>query len=629
MSDMASEIKLPEGVTPTQVLTYRLRGTKMEGHITPELVEVWQTLNQEQQDAFVALIPPLQSRRPRHVFVTGSAGTGKSYWLTVVLKFLKCVYPNIAVTGMTGRAAGCITSDAHQATTLHHIIPLCKTLKQSKKVLSEKPLQVEYLRSLHLIVIDEVSMLRAFDAVTMDQLLRTVLGAPAQTMGGLTFLFVGDLKQIPPVCPDEEKNIPSKAQFFFENTQFYTSMFGENSERVFIFKQNFRQSGDAAWAGLLERVGTKTMTPEDVDVILDRCTTNPPESAIHVYPHLKEVEERNERCFNALPGEVIKLEPVVEYVRASDTVRTADLDAVAVALFAEYEIPRVVKVKRGARVILGTNINVSEGQCNGACFFFVGVERQCVLVVRREEDLNNRAQYIAIPPKLWIKRVPPLGEVTIRMHVYRLGYASTVHGIQGITLDQIAVKVDRAFMPGMVYVALSRVRRLEDLYVIGFDVDKVTIADCVRAFYTKLAVIDQKRQVARAKMYEEISQEVRKKAIEEAERRDLLDLVHNGLLDEFKSDGEEEGISPPLLLGPDSPPPREIADAPPKSRHTIIVPNGSAHVVQRAVPAPPRAEHVDLKGKRRAPSCDTAMDTADQAAAREIMDDINAPPCKR
>lgn len=465
---------------------------------------------------------------PPHVFMTGSAGTGKSY----VIKVLKTMFEWWSTTNRhrsnepvllcapTGVAAFNINGQTlHSALTM----PVEKRGAAQEAGLTPNALRTlrERFRNTLLIIVDEVSMMGDRVLHQLNQRLNHIFEPDLEGMdvsrkvyGDRAVLFVGDPAQLPPVC----------ASFYFDDTINIQvgpyHLFKSYFHPVLLTVQH-RQSGDNTFAELLNRVRLQQQTEEDIKLLYSRSLEieNPEKElilqqyhsqewrkAVHLYPTKAEVASYNEESLtrlsiraNATLYRIIARDTPTEIPDSVDSDNTGGL-------------PKYLTIAIGAEIMIRQNIDVKDGLHNGARGVIVGISwPDGVAPTQSITPGPSNTITTKIVPSIWVSfhddrvgrsRPSRLFNNTIRaieivpicisfeyarasVTRYQLplliAFAMTIHKSQSLTLDKVVIQAGKhKFNPGQLYVALSRAKRLEDIILLQFNPQKIKIAQKVR-----------------------------------------------------------------------------------------------------------------------------------------------------
>jgi ATP-dependent DNA helicase PIF1 len=403
-----------------------------------------------------------------NVFLTGAPGAGKTYLLNQYIKYLEDYQITPAVTAYTGVAASHINGR-----TLHSWAGLTRgpVLSEEQEIERIKRSQwiVDRIKAARVLIIDEISMLHPAEFDRVDLICRTARKSP-EPFGGLQLICCGDFFQIPPVGQLRAMSADGKTlqeQFVIDSAAWKNA-----NMRVCYLHEQHRQ-GDAELLGILAEIRSGRVTPAVVKLLESRINAGvaAPIGIARLYTHRLNVDEINKTQLQNLKEQEMVYE-VYEYGPA----------AMIEKLKRDHEVDRFV-LKVGARVMFTKN-NMSAGYVNGTLGEVIGFQEG--------GDGNNGESADGSAPQAAIEMNPIImtfdkrkiipGRVQYRIDDDRgktrasvsqlplkLAWAITVHKSQGMTLDAAEIDLGRAFDRGMGYVALSRVRKLENISLIGFN----------------------------------------------------------------------------------------------------------------------------------------------------------------
>ena len=373
-----------------------------------------------------------------NVFLTGAPGAGKTYVLNQFVGRAMRAGKRVAVTASTGIAATHLGG-----TTIHSWSGL--GIRDS---LSSDDLQwlkgndrlVKRYNSTDILVIDEVSMLHGarLDMVNEAAKLLRQNEAP---FGGLQVVLVGDLYQLPPI------NRAGEAVDFVHTS----ATWAELNPRVCYITEQHRQSGHDGLLDLLEAMRAGTLGDEHRYLVGERMGKQPADDAIvtRLYSHNLDVDAINQKHLAAI-------------LDSSHTFRmtTKGSKARLEQLIKSVLAPEELVLKVGAEVMFVAN-NFAEGFVNGS--------RGQVIAFRGGSPVVSlvTGKTIYVEPHSWTLSEDGKIKAEVAQLPLRLAWAITIHKSQGMSLDAAEIDLSRAFTPGMGYVALSRVRTLEGLYLKG------------------------------------------------------------------------------------------------------------------------------------------------------------------
>lgn len=374
----------------------------------------------------------------RSVYLTGSAGSGKTHLLNQYIGYLKEHGVEVAVTASTGIAA------THMGgVTIHSWSGLGVKSELSDydlDALTQKQYLYRRFEKTKVLIIDEISMLHHFRLDLVDRILREAkhTGAP---FGGIQVIFCGDLFQLPPVSRVGE--IEGKFAY-------HSNAWKELGPTVCYLEGQFRQKDDRILE-VLSAIRENRVTTDVHEVLETRRGQKPTNTTTptRLYTHNIDVDMVNQRELEKIPGETRTFE-----------MNTKGHDVLVDILKKSCLAHPVLALKKGARVMFVKN-NMEMGYANGTLGTVVDFLPHAPIV-----EILSGEKIIAEPVE-W--RIEEEGKVKagLTQVPLRLAWAITVHKSQGMSLDAIEVDLSKSFEPGMGYVALSRVRTLGGLSLLG------------------------------------------------------------------------------------------------------------------------------------------------------------------
>ena len=391
----------------------------------------------------------------RSVFLTGKAGTGKTTFLKYITQTTTKRFVVLAPTGVAAINAG--------GSTIHSFfqLPLCPYLPDVKELITEYQMPERYrslrkerikiIRTLDLLIIDEISMVRADLLDAVDMTLRKYRRND-RPFGGVQLLMIGDAQQLSPVVKEAERQYMSQV---YQSPYFFHSKALGRLQYVTIELRKVHRQKDAEFLDILNAVREDRMTPQLLKKINERVGVIPAvqedgTEPIRLTTHNARADEVNRRKLAELPDDV--------------SLFAAQVDGD----FPEHSYPAddVLELKPGAQVMFIRND--SEGRYyNGK---IAKVEKICKGVVTVSDATGT---LIDVAPVEWPNTQYELddesGEIcqsvvgTFRQIPLRIAWAITIHKSQGLTFDNVIIDAGAAFAFGQVYVALSRCRSLEGI----------------------------------------------------------------------------------------------------------------------------------------------------------------------
>lgn len=403
----------------------------------------------------------------RHVFLTGKAGTGKTTFLRKLIKLthkktLICAPTGIAAINASGTTIhslfqlpfGSFFPDAAATLINENITFNFNTPKTLVKHLNMQGNKRRMLQELELLVIDEVSMLRADMLDAIDFALRYVRRNRNVPFGGVQLLFIGDLHQLPPVVKNDEWRIMAR---FYKSIFFFDALALQNNPPVYIELDKIYRQDDAVFIDLLNNLRNNKITAEDTALLQQHFKRDfkpaADENYITLTTHNNKADGINRERLTQLQTKSYFFEAKVQ------------------GEFNEYAYPndKSLELKVGAQVMFIKNDMTAEKRYyNGKIGIIHYIEKDLIEVELPEDKL-----VIQISPYTWENVKYKLDEATneiqenvagsFTQYPIKLAWAITVHKSQGLTFDKAIVDVGDAFAAGQAYVALSRLRALKGL----------------------------------------------------------------------------------------------------------------------------------------------------------------------
>lgn len=430
------------------------------------------SLTDEQKRAFSLV------EQGHSIFLTGPGGTGKSFLLKAMYEMIPVrTGKHVAVTALTGCAALLI---GRFAKTLHSwagvglaresAAVLTATVRRSGKALRR------WLGT-DILIIDEVSMMTPDLLEKLDAIAKLLL-RNSKPMGGLQVVFVGDFYQLPPVLKDTHEEIP----FVFES-----EVWRELVQTTVSLTRILRQT-DPVFHTILDEARKGKISPQSLQILQTR--TNQPWQDLKVRPTLlftrrAEVDTVNERNLKSLKTErhVFRAETVFSPIEATKglTKESPEVKRIVEKMDKEGPYMGELILAIGAQVMLLTNLDFDAGLVNGSRGVITGFDSSGAALVQ-----FLRGDPIPVPTASW-ESVEFEG-LSRKQIPLKLAYAITIHKAQGATLDCALIDIGTStFEYGQAYVALSRVKNLESLYIWDVDPTAFRAHPKVVDFYTRLS----------------------------------------------------------------------------------------------------------------------------------------------
>lgn len=398
-----------------------------------------------------------------NVFITGPAGTGKSFILRILKKIFKGYITLTATTGISAANIGGVT--IHSWSGIQQLqIPFPQILWKCKQ---------NNIKNCDLLIIDEISMLSAFVLEYLDKLFKLVRNNN-YPFGGIQVVFIGDFLQLPPVAIKEELNVyESKGRYCFES-----NVWNELNLKTIYLSKIYRQN-DINFCNILNHFRQGCLTNSDISSIKNRyVSANLVENKLHLFSTKAHVNNYNKQQLDKINSEEV-------YFESMDKINPALIknkhtkDQLLKRLDKNIQAQDIVVLKQGCRVMLVKNYK-QDNVYNGFCGTVIEVNKTSVTV---KFDNGYEGKYYRDKFEYYENET----YIGSRFQIpFILAYAITIHKAQGLTLDEAVVDCSSAFASGHVYVALSRVKKLENLYILGFDEGKIYADKKAQIFYKNL-----------------------------------------------------------------------------------------------------------------------------------------------
>lgn len=398
-----------------------------------------------------------------HIFLTGKAGTGKTTFLRKIRSMTHKRMIVVAPTGVAAINAGGVTIHSFFQLPFGPQLPESNTpgnefdsdnvKTAAARMQKINRTKINIIKSLDLLVIDEISMVRADLLDAIDSVLRRYRNRHLP-FGGVQLLMIGDLQQLAPIAKEEEWQL---LRNYYETVYFFSSRALQQCKYVSIELKHVYRQADKYFIDLLNKVRDNQLDNESIELLNKRYIRNfeipENEGYITLTTHNYQSQQINQQKLAGLKGKLLKFQAETE------------------GDFPEYAYPTdlSLELKTGAQVMFVKNDpNVGKRFFNGKIGKLIRIEDE-TLFVKCPDDEDE----IEVEPLAWhncrysineeSKEIKETIVGTFTQYPLKLAWAITIHKSQGLTFEKAVIDANSAFAHGQVYVALSRCKTLEGL----------------------------------------------------------------------------------------------------------------------------------------------------------------------
>jgi len=380
-----------------------------------------------------------------NVFLTGSAGAGKTYTLNQYINYLKARKVPVAITASTGIAATHMNG-----MTIHTWagIGIKDFLGDADlKNMKERKYLKEHLENAQVLIIDEISMLHAKQLNLVNQVLKYFKESD-EAFGGIQVVVAGDFFQLPPVSKNEERN---RDKFCFMSEAWVEAKF-----RVCYLTEQHRQD-DETLNQILNAIRAQDLQHNHIQALTSVRQQDIGETFTRLYTHNLDVDNLNFQHLNAIDGESHQFNAVLD-----------GNEKLLETLKSSVRAPEELTLKKHAKVMFVKN-NFDMGYINGSLGEVIGFEEDDEHGLLPKVQLSD-GSVLLVEPETWsVENDAGKAIASFQQIPLRLAWAITIHKSQGMTLEAAEINLSHTFEKGQGYVALSRLKSLEGLRLTGFN----------------------------------------------------------------------------------------------------------------------------------------------------------------
>ena len=386
-----------------------------------------------------------------NVFLTGSAGAGKTYTLNQYIQYLKARKVPVAITASTGIAATHMNG-----MTIHTWagIGIKDVLSDHDlKNMKERKYLKEHLENAQVLIIDEISMLHAKQLNLVNQVLKYFKESD-EAFGGIQVIVAGDFFQLPPVGKPEERN---RDKFCFMSEAWVEAKF-----RVCYLTEQHRQGNDLL-NDILNAIRRQSIHDDHIQALQATRQQDIGETFTRLYTHNADVDQINYQHLNAIEADGKQFDAKCDgNAKLVETLKSS------------VRAPESLVLKKHAKVMFVKN-NFDMGYINGSLGEVVGFEEDDEYGVLPKVQLTDGTTLL-VEPETWSvdndagKTIASFQQIPLR-----LAWAITIHKSQGMTLAAAEINLSHTFEKGQGYVALSRLQSLSGLRLLGFNLQALEL----------------------------------------------------------------------------------------------------------------------------------------------------------
>ena len=432
-------------------------------------------LSESQKDAFKLF------KENKNLVILGSAGTGKSWIIKTMEEYINTNKRDSKIylcstTGISAYNIGGMTIHSFMGigTGEMEIEALICKINRKKKYRDR-------IITTDILIIDEVSMLSAELFEKLNRICQAIRKSK-QFFGGIQIILTGDLLQM---CPVFNRNIEftkgeeQDTRLIIESPEF-TKEFNKKNGNVVILIENFRQKNDSTFINLLLRVREGKHTEDDINVLKSRLNIKPKGNPVHIVSSNKSAQIINDSNVSKIK------EPVNKYIAIYKDSGKEHEELLVKELKFQFKQKGIdtLELKKGARVMLTKNIDVSIGLVNGSLgtidsFIEEGNQEYPIVM------FDNGIKQLILPISIELELDGCKASAT--QVPLMLAYAITIHKSQSLTLESAVLDLADTFCDGQVFVALSRLKSLDGLYLKSFNPTKIKVNKKMKEFYNKIS----------------------------------------------------------------------------------------------------------------------------------------------
>lgn len=433
---------------------------KERGKLVFNYLEHREKLDDDQQKAFFYAM----AGEP-FLLITGAAGSGKTHLIKTIKDALTAMGRGVMLLAPTGVAAINVGG-----ATIHSQLDIPRGIAPLHRMKENTNLE-ELLKHIDIVIIDEISMVLSDMIPAIEHRLRYCGPNPKEPFGGIQLIMVGDLLQLPPILKNEDREAFTHAGFDAANPYFYKEL-NVNSIKNIVLKNSYRQDDDN-FRAVLNQIREGKNLSDAIRTINEHCYNNSYNNELLTLCSTKPMAKAiNDEKLHKLHGDSFLYTAETKDSRDINKNDMLDIDDL-------FQTPQKLELKIGARVMVTRNHYNSENNNlpslipNGTLADVVKLDKNAIKVKLRTVAPGKIFDVPIVP---WDRQrysfskeenmVIEKTDISFKQFSLKLAWAITIHKSQGLTLENYVLDLgDNAFAPNLVYVALSRARKFEDIHL--------------------------------------------------------------------------------------------------------------------------------------------------------------------
>lgn len=428
-------------------------------------------ISKEQQIAFDLF------KEEKNVLLTSCGGCGKSYIIKVMYDYIKEKFPckKIFITSTTGISAysiNGITINSYMGfgTGEQDINSLFKKIKKSKEA-------VNRLLTTDILIIDEISMLSAEIFEKINILLKTIRRND-NLFGGIQVVLSGDFLQLQPVFKTQD----SSNNLILLESKIFCQYFSKKLQNIIILKENYRQENNV-FQKYLNELRSGKLHPDFEKLINDKISSNNNNNKeidskyIHLVPSNHQADQINNYYLDKIKTQTFTFDSIISKTNINKDIE----DMLENELLTQLKSIIKLNLKVNSKIMLLKNLNVESGLVNGATGNILSINKTTLTILfdnGLKEDIKKEEFILEMNDNLKRKC-----KVTLIQFPIKLAWGLTIHKSQSLTLDYVCVDLERCFCDHQIYVALSRIKNIDNIIIKSFDKNKIKISKKCLDFY--------------------------------------------------------------------------------------------------------------------------------------------------